>query len=420
MSDRKSWRGVSLTALLVLSSLPANGQGSSGSCGDVGGVVFDWLASGQISKDNNCQGGFRCYDVENPSSSVENLNAGCDPTAGVCAVRLHAFATNPGVRDMVIEDGFNPSTPTPKVEWYGCLNAGCSLITTCGLAAFGGQIGFDNLDARAQLGLSCAQAWNTNFSAKIRVCTAGCPKNQTINLPGVSIALGLGCPPPPPPSDCNTCGGCVTAGGGGPAGCGIPVEGGLACGPAKSGPGAHLRYRAGGAGGTGFPGTTAWRTSLGLYWSHEYAQRIVVAPDFTHVWLITERASFREFSNLAAGSGLRLYQTNAPSDEYRRLYYDTATGGWQLDSLDGRKDYFLPDGRWEKTVSQNPTHPTLAAYNGSNQLISVSFPDGRSETFTYHPSGKLASITEVPVSGSGTSPRTWNYVWSGDELTNIG
>ena len=118
---------------------------------------------------------------------------------------------------------------------------------------------------------------------------------------------------------------------------------------------------------------------MGLYWSHEHAQRIVPDPDSSHVWLITERASFREFSNLAAGSGLRLYQTNAPSDEYRKLYYDTATGGWQLDSLVGRVDYFLPDGRWEKTVlSQNPTHPTLAAYNASGQLESVSFPDGRS------------------------------------------
>lgn len=210
-------------------------------------------------------------------------------------------------------------------------------------------------------------------------------------------------------------------GGGGPAGCSSPARGGgPACNLDKSGPGAHLRYRAGGAGGTGLPGSTSWKTSLGLYWSHEHAQRIVIDPNINHVWLITERGSFREFSSLASGSALRLYQANAPSDEYRKLYYDSSTHGWQLDYLDGRKDYFRSNGFWDKMVlAQNPSHPTQATYNGSNQLTSVSFPDGRSETYTYDTSGRLASITEVPVSGSGTSSRTWTYVWSGDELTEI-
>ena len=215
------------------------------------------------------------------------------------------------------------------------------------------------------------------------------------------------------------CGGCVGHGGGGPPGCSSPARGGgPVCGLDHSGPGAHLVYRAGGAGGAGFPGSAAWKTSLGLYWSHEHATRIVPVA-LNHVWLITERASFREFTSLASGSGLRLYQTNAPSDEYRKLYYDTSSGGWQLDYLDGRKDYFLSSGLWDKTVySQNPSHPTQAHYTGS-QLTSVDFPDGRSETYTYATGGKLDSITEVPVSGSGTSSRTWTYVWSGDELTEI-
>ena len=184
--------------------------------------------------------------------------------------------------------------------------------------------------------------------------------------------------------------------------------------------GAHLVYRAGGAGGTNFPGSSSWKTALGLYWSHEHATRIVTDPNSSHVWLITERASFREFKSLASGSGLRLYQAHVPSDENRKLYYDTSSGGWQLDYLDGRKDYFLSNGLWDKTVwAQNPSNPTQAHYNGSNQLTSVDFPDGRSETYTYATGGKLDSITEVPVSGSGTSSRTWSYVWSGDELTEI-
>jgi RHS repeat-associated protein len=44
-------------------------------------------------------------------------------------------------------------------------------------------------------------------------------------------------------------------------------------------------------------------------------------------------------------------------------------------------------------------------------------PDGRSETFSYHPSGKLAAITEVGV--GGTAQRTWTFTWSGDDLVSI-
>lgn len=143
------------TALLCLPEHIA-AQGSSGSCGDVGGVLYDWVASGQIPKLNNCQGstGCRCYDVENPSSFVEKLNPSCNPSVGSCSVRLHATATIPGVREMVIEDGLGGgSTPSPWAQWYGCLDGNCGLITTCGLAGIGGQIGFDDLDAWAQRGL---------------------------------------------------------------------------------------------------------------------------------------------------------------------------------------------------------------------------------------------------------------------------
>ncbi len=287
-----------------------------------------------------------------------------------------------------------------------------------------------------QTGLTCAGAPYTFGPYKVETAVCGgcpifhpcypncaacgwCGRTITTNVDFIVTPANLGCPVPPP-DDCDSCQGCVANAGGGSAGCSTAARGGgPACSPEQSGPGAHLRYRAGGAGGPGFPGSAGWTPALGLYWSHEYAQRIVPDPNFNHVWLITERASFREFSNLAAGAGLRLYQTNAPSDEYRKLYYDSAAGKWQLDYLDGRKDFFGVTGLWEKTVrSQNPGHPTLATYNASNQLETVSFPDGRSETFTYN-AGKLASISENPVAGSGDSPRTWIYLWSGDELTYI-
>jgi RHS repeat-associated protein len=84
----------------------------------------------------------------------------------------------------------------------------------------------------------------------------------------------------------------------------------------------------------------------------------------------------------------------------------------------GRKDVFRSDGLWLRTVfAADPGHPIQATYNGSSQLTTVAFPDGRSDTFTYHPGGKLATITENPVVGSGTLPRTWTFLWTGDELT---
>lgn len=239
----------------------------------------------------------------------------------------------------------------------------------------------------------------------------GCPPPMTCNEPGgggASGAAGSSCPL------------CRPVGGGGDPACSVPLGGGgPACSPAGSGPGAHLRYAAGGVGGDGFPGTAAWRVALGRYWSHDYAERIVVDPDAGNVWLLTRYGSFRRFTGLDAGTGLRLYRGVSPSDEFRRLYYDTPTSSWQLRSLDGRTDYFRADGLWEKAVlASDPGHPIQTSYTGG-QLTSVSFPDGRSETFAYHPTGKLASITAVPVAGTGTAPRIWTYDWSGEDLQRI-
>jgi RHS repeat-associated protein len=234
-------------------------------------------------------------------------------------------------------------------------------------------------------------------------------------------------------------GGGVGAGGG--SGCGFGVGGG---GPACTfkASGAHLRYGGGGVGGPGFPGSAGvtanpWNTSLGRFWSHDYAERIVMDPDETHVWLLTRFGSFREFGSLAAGTGLRLYQTVTPSDEYRRLYYDATAQGWQLKGLDGSAEYFLPKaagspagmlaGFLDKITDRlydpnNPTvHPPVqATYNASNQLDHVTFPDGRRENFAYAggTSGKLATLTEVGT--DGVTSRSWTFTWNGDDLTTIG
>ncbi|HMB54977.1 MAG TPA: hypothetical protein VKU40_16795, partial [Thermoanaerobaculia bacterium] len=155
---------------------------------------------------------------------------------------------------------------------------------------------------------------------------------------------------------------------------------------------------------------------MGRYWSHSYAQRIVPDPDDSHVWLITDRATFREFGNLDGVSGE--YETLRPSDEYRRLF--RTVGGWQLVAPDGTVTAFDDDGLWLSTTDRNG-NDTTAVYTGT-QLDEVHFADGRHELFTYHPlghatEGKLETITEVGVLGAAS--RTWAYSWSGDDLTRI-
>ncbi|HWM93497.1 MAG TPA: RHS repeat-associated core domain-containing protein [Thermoanaerobaculia bacterium] len=429
--------------ILALGLWIAPAAEAQNNCGTTALGDYYWSASGQVTKSNNCLGGsgFRCHAAETLGWSVEKTNPACNPNTGSCGVKIHATATVPGLRDMIIEEGSLFVSLTPWAEWYPCAGAGCTKDFTCGLAAFGGQINFDNLDTYIQRGITCGQAWSTNLSVKIRVCAGSACENannnKVINIPAVDLAMALGCVAPPPytctegsggssgaaGTSCPLCqpiGGEAGGGGagGGGAGCSVPTGGGgPSCEPAWMGK-SQLRYAAGGVGGDNLPGTTAWRTTLGRFWSHDFAERIVMDPNNSHVWLLTRHGAFREFSNLAAGGGLRLYQGRVPSDELRKLYFDTATSGWQLHSLDGRKDYFLSDGRWDKTTfAQDPGNPIQGTYNGSNQLITVSFPDGRSDSFTYHVGGKLASITEAAVAGSGTSSRTWSFTWSGDELT---
>jgi RHS repeat-associated protein len=425
-----------VAAILMVSAVPAAPQTSgSGDCGDTTLLgTYRWFASVRNERANNCLGltGSRCYAAENMAWSVEKTNPACDPKAGSCSVKIHATVTIPGLQAMVFEDGLG-SALTPLAEWYPCAGANCAKDNTCGLSGAGGRINYDNLDTWLETGLSCSQAWSLNLSVYIRVCaSSSCEdamnKNKLIEIPATGLAQALGCPMRLP----NTCteGGGGSSGAaetscplcqpiGGESGCSVPVAGGGPnCEPAWLGK-ARVRYAAGGVGGDGFPGATAWRATLGRFWTHDYAERIVVDSENTHVWLLTRHGSFREFSKLAAGSGLRLYEKRAPSDEFRKLYFDTATSGWQLHSLDGRKDFFLADGRWDRTTfASDQAHSIQGSYNGINQLVSVSFPDGRSDSFAYHPDGKLALITENPLAGSGTSPRTWTFTWSDDQLTD--
>jgi len=428
---------VSLGGLVGL--LLAGAAEAQSSCGTTSLGTYWWAASGQVTRANSClvPTGFRCYPAENTGYTVEKISPSCDPSAGSCAVKIHATATIPGVRDMIIEDGLFGSL-TPWAEWYPCTGAGCSPDIVCGLDAAGGRINFDNLDTWFERGLSCGQAAATNLSVKIRVCAgSSCENagnNRVIDIPAVGLGLSLGCPLPTPET-CNEPGGGASGAAGascpycrktaGDAGCSTSLSGQLACFPQGSGGGAFLRYTSGGPGNAGLPGSTGsnpWQNVLGKSWSHDHAERIVIdnaTEGVDHVWMVTMFGSFREFKNLATGTGLRLYQSHAPSDEYRQLFYDTASGSWQLKGLDGSVEFFRSDGRWSQTtVPSDLSHPTFATYDSNGQLSRVTFPDGRSEDYTYYTvGGKLKTITENMVGGAAA--RTWTYTWSGDHLAAI-
>src|SRR5829696_6486278 len=95
-----------LAAILVLSAVPLTSQTDSGSCGNASLGTYRWFASGRITRANNCLGGsgFRCYAAENTAWSVEKTDPACNPGAGSCAVKIHATATIPGLRDMIQEE----------------------------------------------------------------------------------------------------------------------------------------------------------------------------------------------------------------------------------------------------------------------------------------------------------------------------
>jgi len=116
---------VSLGGLLGL--LLAGAAEAQSFCGNTSLGTYWWAASGQVTRANSCQGptGFRCYPAENTGYTVEKISPSCDPSAGSCAVKIHATATIPGVRDMIVEEGIFSSL-TPWAEWYPCTGAGCS------------------------------------------------------------------------------------------------------------------------------------------------------------------------------------------------------------------------------------------------------------------------------------------------------
>ncbi|HEX6899358.1 MAG TPA: RHS repeat-associated core domain-containing protein [Thermoanaerobaculia bacterium] len=397
-----AWVGGWSLALLL--AAPAGAQ--SVSCTASGVQVGIAMTAGSTSRAANCVGLYRCYPPVLGGVSYEILPAGCNPKAQSCSVRATVPAEFPGHAESPDDIGSGA-----LLQWKDAQSA---VVGACGLV--GSEIFFERGDAWIQIGgFSCAAGASLagEYTLQADVCRTGCPQPVAERRATISINLS---PPQleaifckkPPASGCPgkaPAGACCLGPGGGSS----PGGGGGGTGGDGTGPGAHLYYLAGGVGHPDHPGAAVWQPALGRYWSHTYAERIVLDPNDSHVWLITMYGTYVEFSGLSGG----VYATTRPSDDYRKLHRTAA--GWELRSLDGTVQSFDAAGRWSRMVDRNG-NARVADYS-AGPLTRVTMPDGRREDFVYHPGGKLAEIREVGI--DGTTGRSWLYTWSGDDLVRI-
>jgi RHS repeat-associated protein len=375
-----------------------------------------------LEGDARCDDTFWCFQGEDLGPFIRLANPACDPTVGTCGIQLRFPLEFKGNKTNKAEHP-NEDPPLPSVFWFaGAAPQSCQpwLDVNCGQIGICNAIRDDFVETFLTLGSASCDSPNPAKSGlfSIIAVTCGsrfsCPMREfaSFTVSPQSVRTGLGCPDPPR-QDCDSCLSCPLTG--------VPADGrGPRIGGEElgAGGGAHLYYAAGGAGSDArFPGTTQWRVALGRNWSHSYAMRLFTDPDETRVWLIEKTGTFREFRN-PDGSGV--YKTVSPSSEKRTLTWLGAGVGWELRELDGTVHAFDGDGLWHMTTDRNG-NVTEGFYTGS-QLDTVEFPDERREDFAYYPAGdpsegKLHTITEVGVDNLTT--RTWEYVWSGDDLVRV-
>ena len=305
------------------------------------------------------------YSMDDPS---------CNPYLGSCVVHADFTAEFPGNHQ-------NDPSKIGLYYSYGKVelhNNGGSLVGVCGVA--GQVILQDYGDVTVTASASCANPAAGKYNVIALMCPGSSVCEETTNLE-LDLAAAAGCIDLRT-QDCGSgdasCKECLAGGvgaGGSPPGFGGP-------GSPATGPGARLRYVARGVGHPNLPGSAAWNTILGRYWSHDYAQRIVPAPDESHVYLLTQYGTFREWSSPDGTTGV--YSTVSPSNEYRTL---TWTGtGWNLTELDGTVHAFDGSGLWLSTTDRNG-NAKVAVYSGA-VLSQVQFPDGRREDFGILPRGR--------------------------------
>jgi YD repeat-containing protein len=193
--------------------------------------------------------------------------------------------------------------------------------------------------------------------------------------------------------------------------------------------------------GSGFPGTAAWVPTLCRNWSHDYAQRIVLDPiaaNDTHVWLITSKATFREWSGLSSG----VYGTVSPSDEKRTLR--RTAGGWELVELDDTVHFFnagqplsvdppgyatsdqtaftydpargnlLPLTRSDPLVGS-----TTFGYDGLNRRTSTIDPNLVQTLTAYDSLHRVTSVTQKGATAPADLVTTYQYTPFGDLLRTV-
>jgi RHS repeat-associated protein len=432
VSDRPSWkRFFSLALTAAVGAAWASGPAAAQSyiCEFSGQLTQSILSpvswGGANLPPANCSDGIRTRVYTPAAGGVvyELSPAGCDPTVQACAVRARVGMTTAG-------NSANSQTfdSIVKVFW---LNSGGATVGTCGNV--GAPIGFDAFDAAMSISFQCGGTPDPRAGVyRVEVRHTRCNSSTNYWSDATSYDLSqtnleaIFCSPPPQPrrTTCETC--AVGGGGGGSTTSALPDDSpGSSCALKGAGrapeltppgqPGAVLRYQGDGPGASSQPFADAWRATIGRSWSHEFAERIFANPDEQTVLLVTARGSFVDFTSLDPGTGLREYQSAQPSDERRRLFFDTATGGWQLHGLDGSVATFSSAGLWQSTVDRNGNAWQALSYAGM-QITEVSLPDGQRDAYTYL-AGKLRKITRRGT--DGTTARVWTYTFSGPDLARI-
>ena len=421
------------TAAIITTAGPSVPTLAQNSCDVNSAFLWTPIAGESTGTDTICSSGHCARPEPNGATYLRLGGAGC-AASGTCTIE----AVVP------LEFPFNRLNTNylkrPLIWWFlGDPPAGCEPPSNCSPLASCATLGSlttDYAETFVRLTTSC-QELREAVAIRYTVQAWSCPITSLckdhLELPltvdPVELATFLGCPPPPPPERCGGDASCQSCPGGNSIGGGGAAAGGGGGGPgdgpdggSQSGPQAYLYYTAGGSGGPGLPGSAAWAMTLGRYWSHNYAQRIVEDPldpsdpADSHVWLITEYGTFREFGNLTGG----VYERLAPSGEYRTL--ERTGTGWTLTDLDGTVMEFDNDGKWLSTTERNPAVVTQGIYDLSGRLEEVDLPDLRKELYAYYEApdpaeGKLKTITEVGIDGATTY--AWHYHWTGDDLTRI-
>lgn len=349
------------------------------------------------------------------------VDPGCDPQGPTnCSVHAAATFRSRGNNENPPTGGFYSPVQVNLRTTSG------SLLQACGLS--GGPIRTDEGETVVSVGARCSDPSTLNWKLEVR--TRNCPDQgpcawticERVRTAPLDFAVTLGCRKPPTFDCSDECclgplGGSPFHGGGSASGL-VDDEtlGSVAVGSVgasfslpNSGPqGMTLRYLYGGPGFPGNPENSNWFHHFGEFWSHEFAQRIVADPDQSHVWLVTESGSYREFSNLDAGG---FYVDRIPADEKRRLKWAGTGVGWELHDLAGTVTFFHANGLWDRTVDPHGVVLADGTQNALGRLGSVAFADGRTLTLTYLLHGKISTVVEGPVPGTSETARTWTYSW---------